>query len=220
MAEEPGGATCIGKAEEHVASNTPEPRRTRRYVRRRKFRFTEARRAAAKANLAKARGVLRERGWPHSEKQRAAARENIKMAQAAVHERGLPTTEARRAAMMANLAKANAALRERGYPRTEKQRQAARANFEKAWEVLRDPVHYDRCHGHKLKHGFFARRLGELMLGIFKTRLGRRRRGQPVSGVGGSSLTTVAPSRGAQSKIQNQKSKITRFSLAILPVEE
>jgi len=58
-------------------------------------------------------------------------------------------------------------LRERGYPRTEKQRQAARANFEKAWEVLRDPVHYDRCHGRKLKHGFYARRLGQHLIKYF-----------------------------------------------------
>jgi len=135
----------------------------RAYKRRKKFRFTAARRATARANLGKAREVLRERGWPHSEKQRAAAREAIKKAQAAVHERGLPTTEARQAAMLANLAKANAVLRERGYPRNENQIASARANLAKAHEASRLPQNYARYHQHKVLHGLKAAKLDALL---------------------------------------------------------
>ena len=139
------------------------PRHKRAYKRRKPFRVTRARRAAAKANLAKAREVLRAQGWPHSEKQRAAGRANIKKAQAAVHERGLPTTEARRAAMFSNLAKANAVLRERGYPRNENQIASARANLAKAHEASRLPQNYARYHQHKVLHGLKAAKLDALL---------------------------------------------------------
>jgi hypothetical protein len=148
---------------ESTLSSVRPPRLKRAYKRRKKFRFTAARRAAVKANLTKAREALRERGWPHSEKQRAAARAAIKKAQAAVHKQGLPTTEARRAAMFENLAKANAALRERGYPRNEKQIAAARANLAKAHAESRLPQNYARYNQHKVLHGMKAAKLDAIL---------------------------------------------------------
>lgn len=172
-----------------AASGDQAPRAQRAYRRRKPFQMTQARREAAKANLARGREVLRQRGWPHSEKQRAAARENIQRAQAAIRERGLPATEKRQAAAKINLAKANARLRDLKYPRnekqkaasrvnlaqararlrdlnyphSEKQRSAARANVSKAHAASREPKNYRRYHRHKLKHGLQVRSLEQTL---------------------------------------------------------
>lgn len=137
----------------------------RAYKRRKPFRLTGARRAAAKANLAKAREAFRARGYPHSEKQRAAARENVRKAHQRIRERGLPDTPPRRESSLRNLARANAVLRERGYPRSEKQIEAALANLSIAHRESRDPANYDRYHAPKIKHGLQARLLNRMIFG-------------------------------------------------------
>jgi hypothetical protein len=158
----------IGKSE--------TPRAKRAYRRRQPFRVTRARRAAARANLAKAREALQARGWPHSKRQRAAARVNIQKAQAAIRKHGLPNTPARREAALANLAKANAALRDRGYPRNRRQLKASRANLRKAWQVSHDPANYALIYASRLKHGLFARRLEQMLMQYVEMREEARRR--------------------------------------------
>jgi hypothetical protein len=147
------------------ATGVPLPRAKRAYKRRKPFRLTRARRAAAEANLAKAREAFRARGYPHSEKQRAAARENLRKAHQAIRERGLPATPARRESSLRNLERANTVLRERGYPRSEKQIAAARANLSIAHRESRDPANYDRYGATHLKHGLQARLLNRLVFG-------------------------------------------------------
>jgi hypothetical protein len=152
-------------ANEPPATGLPVGRAKRAYKRRKPFRLTPARRAAAQANLAKAREVFRARGSPHSEKQRAASRRNLRKAHQAIRERGLPATPARRESSLRNLARANAVLQERGYPRSEKQIAAARANLSIAHLESRDPANYDRYHAPKLKHGLQAHLLNRLIFG-------------------------------------------------------
>ena len=157
------GASLPPESAPGAAFGGQAPRAKRAYKRVKPFRVTRARKAAARANLARGRESLRERGWPHSDEQRAVARENIRKAQAAIRERGIPNTKARRAANLSNLAKANARLRDLKYPRNEEQKGASRANLSKAHAASREPGNYRRYHRHKLKHGLQVRSLEQTL---------------------------------------------------------
>jgi hypothetical protein len=119
-------------AAEQPAASIEAPRPKRAYRLRKPFRMTPARRAASRANAAKAREAQQARGWPRSELQRAAARLNLRKALQARRKHPKSASALQLASARANLVKALEVLRARGWAHSDLQRAASRANLRKA----------------------------------------------------------------------------------------
>jgi hypothetical protein len=142
------------KKQPTLSPRRPVPRRTRirpaHTARRRRYRFTAARRAALDAARAKRTFVMTPAKWAAVRKAAEANRRHFRL------------TRARLAAMRANARKMQAASVQK-FQMTPARQRALRANIQKAQAAPRTPESYARSRFNHLKHGLTVRTLEETL---------------------------------------------------------